>query len=93
MHAIRKLERAELTTKRRRLEIIPRPLAALKPDPANSHRQSKKQIKQIAESIKVFGFNVPILVDREDNVIAGHGWLLLAASLASTRCQPCVSTI
>jgi hypothetical protein len=38
-------------------------------------------MKQIAESIKVFGFNVPILVDREDNVIAGHGWLLACREL------------
>jgi hypothetical protein len=42
---------------------------------------SKKQIRQIAKSISVFGFNVPVLVDAELNVIAGHGRLL--ASLSS----------
>jgi hypothetical protein len=54
------------------LEIIPRPRAELKPDPANPRQHSKKQIQQIAESIRAFGFNVPILVDRDGHVIAGH---------------------
>src|SRR5207302_4074790 len=37
---------------------------------------SKKQIQQIANSIRAFGFNVPILIDRDGNIIAGHGrWL------------------
>ena len=40
------------------LIIVYRPVDALKPDPANPRRHSKKQIRQIAESIKTFGFNV-----------------------------------
>jgi DNA modification methylase len=49
---------------------------ALKPDPANPRRHTRKQVRQIAESIKAFGFNVPILIDRDGNIIAGHGrWL------------------
>jgi hypothetical protein len=67
------------------LEIIPQPRAELKPDPANPRRHSKKQIKQIADSISVFGFNVPILVDREGNVIAGHGRLLACRELGMDR--------
>jgi len=63
------------------LEIIPRPRAELKPDPANPRRHSKKQIQQIAESIRAFGFNVPILVDRDGHVIAGHGRLLACREL------------
>ena len=74
----------------RGLEIISRPRAELKPDPANPRRHNKKQIQQIAESIRVFGFNVPILVDRDGNVIAGHGRLLacreLAIDLVPTLC-------
>src|SRR6516162_11854398 len=58
------------------LKIIRRPLAELKPDPANSRQHSKKQIKQIAKSIKAFGFNVPVLVDAEFKVLAGHGRVL-----------------
>src|SRR5438270_5287640 len=57
------------------LKIVYRRIDELKPDPANPRRHSKKQIRQIADSIKVFGFNVPILVDPDNNVIAGHGRL------------------
>jgi len=81
MHTNRSLKPAELTTNKCRLEIISRPLAELKPDPANPRRHSKKQIKQIAKSIRVFGFNVPILVDRDGHVIAGHGRLLACREL------------
>ena len=63
------------------LEIISRPRAELKPDPANPRQHSKKQIQQIAESIRAFGFNVPILVDRDGHVIAGHGRLLACREL------------
>jgi ParB-like chromosome segregation protein Spo0J len=37
--------------------------------------------RQIADSITAFGFNVPILIDRDGNVIAGHGRLLAAKQL------------
>src|ERR1700758_1651151 len=81
MHANRKLKPAELLTNQHCLEIISYPLAELKPDPANPRRHSKKQIRQIAKSINVFGFNVPVLVDAELNVIAGHGRLLASYEL------------
>jgi hypothetical protein len=58
------------------LEVIYRRIDQLKPDPANPRRHSKQQIRQIANSIKAFGFNAPILIDRDGNIIAGHGrWL------------------
>jgi hypothetical protein len=41
-------------------KIIFHPLAELKPDPANPRRHDKKQIKQIAKHISLFGFNVPV---------------------------------
>lgn len=58
------------------LTVIYRPIRDLKPDPANPRQHSKKQIRQIARSIETFGFNVPILVDADDKVIAGHGRLM-----------------
>jgi DNA modification methylase len=61
--------------------IIYRRGGELKPDPANPRRHSKKQVRQIADSIRVFGFNVPVLIDRHGNVIAGHGRLLAAEQL------------
>src|SRR6516162_9091338 len=67
------------------LKIVYRPIGELKPDPTNPRRHSKKQIRQIANSIKAFDFNVPILVDRDGNVIAGHGRLLACQELGITE--------
>jgi DNA modification methylase len=53
----------------------------LKPDPKNARQHSAKQIRQIANSIESFGFNVPLLIDRDLNVIAGHGRLLACKRL------------
>jgi len=39
----------------------------------NPRKHSKKQIRQIAESIRTFGFKVPVLVDANDRLICGHG--------------------
>ena len=46
---------------------------ALKPNTRNARTHSKKQIRQIADSIAAFGFLVPILIDDGSNVIAGGG--------------------
>ncbi|WP_247818915.1 ParB/Srx family N-terminal domain-containing protein [Bradyrhizobium sp. 40] len=62
---------------------------ALKPYAGNARTHSAKQIKLIAESIKRFGFNNPILIDDEGQVIAGHG-RLAAASMLSLETVPCV---
>ncbi len=53
----------------------------LKPDPKNARQHTAKQIRQIAQSIESFGFNVPVLIDRDLNVIAGHGRLLACKRL------------
>src|SRR5216683_4189405 len=67
------------------LKVIYRAIEELNRDPANPRLHSKKQIRQIANSIKIFGFNVPILVDRHSNVICGHGRLLAARELGITE--------
>jgi DNA modification methylase len=64
-----------------RLKIVYRRIDTLKPDPANPRRHTKKQMRQIADSIETFGFNVPLLVDGELKVIAGHGRLLACQEL------------
>ena len=63
------------------LEVVYRPLAELVPDPRNARTHSKKQIAQIADSIRVFGFTNPILADPQGNLIAGHGRLRAAKEL------------
>ncbi len=57
------------------LSIEYRPIEILQLEPKNPRLHSEKQIEQIARSIQTFGFNVPVLVDRDLRVIAGHGRL------------------
>ena len=47
----------------------------------NPKQHDSDQVRQIAASIKAFGFNVPILADSNGEVIAGHGRLLAAQQL------------
>jgi ParB-like chromosome segregation protein Spo0J len=48
-------------------------ISSLKPYKWNARTHSKHQIRQIAESIRRFGFRNPVLVDHESEIIAGHG--------------------
>lgn len=59
-------------------------ISLLKPYAQNARTHSPEQIKQIAASIKEFGFTNPILIDGENNIIAGHGRLAAALSLGLT---------
>src|SRR5438477_644854 len=61
--------------RKQRLEIVYRATGELKLDPANARQHSKNQIRKLANSIETFGFNVPVLVDAELNVVSGHGRL------------------
>jgi ParB-like nuclease domain len=56
-----------------RIEWIP--AGRLRPNPRNARTHSKKQIKQIAASIRSVGFLNPVIVDDADMVLAGHGRL------------------
>ena len=53
--------------------ILCRPIAELKLDPNNPRIHGRQQVRQIARSIEVFGFNVPVLIDANLKVVAGHG--------------------
>jgi hypothetical protein len=57
----------------------------LKPRKTNARTHSRKQIRQIAECIKRFGFNNPVLVDDADEIIAGHGRVEAAKLLQLTE--------
>jgi DNA modification methylase len=54
---------------------------SLKLDPRNPLHHSPAQIVQIARSIESFGFNVPVLVDSDNKVLAGHGRVLACQRL------------
>jgi DNA modification methylase len=47
----------------------------------NSRTHDKRQIRQIAASIKNFGFTNPILIDRDNVIVAGHGRVAAARLL------------
>tara|TARA_R110002124_G_scaffold279027_1_gene451333 strand:- start:544 stop:1797 length:1254 start_codon:yes stop_codon:yes gene_type:complete len=47
----------------------------------NSRTHSDEQVAQLAASIREFGFTNPVLIDEENNLIAGHGRLLAARKL------------
>lgn len=53
----------------------------LRPAPRCIRTHSKKQLAQIAASIRQFGFNNPILVDANGEVVAGHGRVEAAKAL------------
>jgi ParB-like chromosome segregation protein Spo0J len=65
-------------------EAVGVPLAAVRLNPRNARTHSKKQIGQIAESIKAFGFTSPLIVDEGHVLIAGHGRKLAAEQLGLT---------
>ena len=54
-------------------------------DPENARVHKPAQVRQIAKSIAAFGFNAPILVDKDNKVLAGHGRLLACRHLRWTE--------
>ncbi len=63
--------------------------STLQPYPRNSRTHSKKQIRQITDSIRQFGFTNPLLIDSQNMILAGHGRLLAAKMLGIDQ-VPCV---
>jgi len=55
------------------LSIVYRKISDLKPYPRNARTHSRRQVKQIAAAITEFGFTNPVLIDENDQIIAGHG--------------------
>lgn len=66
-------------------KVVDIKISQLTPNPSNPRAHSKKQIRQIACSIETFGFCVPLLIDHEQVVIAGHGRLEAATLLGLTE--------
>ena len=48
-------------------------LSQLQPAACNARTHSRRQIKKIAASIERFGFVNPVLIDENNQIIAGHG--------------------
>ena len=55
------------------LNVEVRPVSDLDVRTQNLRARSIKQIRQIIESVKTFGWTNPILIDEVNRVVAGHG--------------------
>lgn len=58
------------------LNIKYKPIKELKPYKKNAKKHNKEQVEQIANSIKEFGFTQPVIIDKNNCVVAGHGRIL-----------------
>lgn len=71
------------------MKIVNKPTSQLKTYEKNAKKHDKKQIANVAESIKQFGFVQPIVLDKDNNVIIGHCRLEAAKKLHLDE-VPCV---
>jgi DNA modification methylase len=69
----------------KRLAVVYRRIDDLKLDPRNPRLHTPRHIRQIAQSIKTFGMVAPILINRADRVLAGHGRVLACRQLGLTE--------
>ena len=63
------------------MKIETTPIDKLVPYVNNARTHSPEQVDQIAASIKEFGFNNPVLIDKKNGIIAGHGRVQAARKL------------
>jgi ParB-like chromosome segregation protein Spo0J len=64
-----------------KMKIVYKKASDLIPYARNSRTHSELQVNQIASSIKEFGFRVPVLIDGDNGIIAGHGRVMAAMKL------------
>ena len=67
------------------LNIVYRNIKELKPYKKNAKKHPKEQVERIANSIKEFGFTQPVIIDRNNCVVAGHGRILGAKKAGLTQ--------
>jgi DNA modification methylase len=63
--------------------------ASLIPYARNAKRHEPAQISKLCGSIREFGFNNPVLIDKDNGIIAGHGRVMAAQSLG-LETVPCI---
>lgn len=77
--------RTRTTQSKSRNRVLPaiteRRIEELHPYQGNARTHSRRQIRQIADSIDRFGFTNPVLIADDDTIIAGHGRVLAAKQL------------
>ena len=60
-------------------------LDSLKPYEKNAKVHGQEQVNKIADSIREFGFLSPLLIDKDYNIIAGHGRVMAAKQLGMEK--------
>jgi hypothetical protein len=71
------------------VQIEQLPVKKLCADPRNSRTHSDAQVVKLMSSLKEFGFTNPILIDKDNKIIAGHGRLMAAKKLGFIK-VPCI---
>lgn len=71
-----------------RAEVTEIPISEIRPY-ENNPRLNDRAVPMLMESIRTFGFNVPIIIDKDNVVIAGHT-RLKAAERLGMKTVPCV---
>ena len=66
-------------------QIMMMAIDQIAPDPKNPRIHDRQQLRAIARSIETFGFNAPILVRSDNQIVAGHGRLEAAKLLQMTE--------
>lgn len=88
-HMPRNAERAGAAISREIERMAP---DQLKPYPGNPKIHTRKQIRQIANSIEAFGFQGAVLVNGGNEILAGHG-RVAAAKLLGMATVPCIRVL
>lgn len=71
------------------LKIEYLPVGSLKPYEKNAKKHPAEQVEHIANSIREFGFRQPLVIDKDNVLVIGHGRLLAAKKLGLDS-VPCV---
>jgi len=82
---IGKIARSPISKYHKKMQVKSLSVSEFRPHAENPRTHSPKQIRQIADSIRRFGFVNPVLVDNNGLVIAGHGRLEAAKLLGMDR--------
>jgi site-specific DNA-methyltransferase (adenine-specific) len=72
------------------MDVVNRPVGELVPYEKNAKKHDRRQIANVAESIRQYGFVQPVVIDRDGVIVIGHCRVLAAKKLGMTE-VPCVS--
>ena len=71
------------------MQVVMKSLGEIQPYSKNAKKHDARQIKNVAESIKQYGFVQPIVVDSDGVIVIGHCRVLAAKKLGIKE-VPCV---